>query len=105
MYNNVAEEILAQLGGRVFIKMTGVKNLRTTNGDNLIMTLPRNSSGANEMEIALDVGTDTYNVRFLKRTKPHLNVKTCAFIGEKVKVVKSFTLINSARTLAILIVR
>ncbi len=91
MYNNVAEEILKQLGGRSFLIMTGAKNLCTTNGDNLIMTLPRNESGANRLEISLDYATDTYNMRFFKYSKPRINIKTGAFIEAKVKEIRSFS--------------
>ena len=95
MYNNVASEILAQLGGREFIAMTGAKNLRTDDGDNLIMTLPRNQSGANRLEIKLDYGTDTYDVRFFKYTPKKLKVNhkelTAEWIEEKTKEIKKFT--------------
>ena len=91
----VATEILNQLGGGVFIKMTGAKNFCTTNGDNLIMTLPKNMSGANRLEITLDYATDTYNMRFYKYLPPKLKLsaKTCsaAWVQEKVKEVLAFT--------------
>ena len=91
----VAEEILRQLGGREFVVMTGVKNLSTDNGDNLTMTLPKNMSGANRLEVTLDYGTDTYCMRFYKYTpqkvKVSYNRQTADVIPEKVKEIQAFS--------------
>ncbi len=86
----VATEIIRQLGGNVFIRMTGAKDF-ITDGDNLTMTLPRNNSGANRLEITLDYATDTYNMRFYKYSKPRISLKTGAFIKEKVKEIRAFS--------------
>ncbi len=95
MYKNAAEVILSQLGGREFVVVTGVKNLCTDNGDNLKMTLPRNQSGANRLEIKLDYATDTYDMRFFKYTAPKLKLSTKTLtavqISEKVKDIRSFS--------------
>lgn len=95
MSKTVADVILSQLGGREFIAVTGVKNLCTDNGDNLRMTLPKNKSGANRLEITLDYATDTYDVRFFKYTPPKLNVNTktltAVSVPEKVKDIRSFS--------------
>ena len=90
---NVAQEILRQLGGNMFVRITGVKDLCTDNGDNLRMSLPRNSSGANRLEITLDYTTDTYNMRFFKYSKARINLKTGAFVSVKVKDIRSFSMI------------
>ena len=95
MFKNAAEEILSQLGGREFIMMTGVKNLCTDDGENLRMTLPKNNSGANRLEIKLDYATDTYNVRFFRYTPSKLKVNartlTADFVPEKVKDIRTFS--------------
>ena len=93
--NEVAEEILNQLGGREFVAVTGVKSLSTDNGDNLKMTLPKNMSGANRLEITLDYGTDTYTMRFYKYTplkvKVSHNRQTAEVIPENVKEIRLFS--------------
>ena len=93
--NEVAEEILRQLGGREFVAVTGVKSLSTDNGDNLKMTLPKNMSGANRLEITLDYGTDTYTMRFYKYTplkvKVSHNRQTAEVIPENVKEIRLFS--------------
>ena len=86
----VATEILRQLGGNVFIRMTGAKDFGT-NGDNLTMTLPRNNSGANRLEITLDYATDTYNMRFFKYSKARISLNTGAFSPVKIKEIRSFS--------------
>ena len=70
----VADIILEQLGGNKFLVMTGAKNL-IADGDTLRMSLPKNMSGANKLEITLDA-TDTYTMRFYKYTAGRLNKKT-----------------------------
>lgn len=59
---NVAETILAQLGGVRFIAMTGAKNL--VGGERyLSLKLGRNASSITHMTITLR-GDDTYDVLF-----------------------------------------
>ena len=72
----VPETILMQLGGRRFIVMTGSKDF-IGDKDTLRMSLARNSSGANRLEITLN-GLDLYDMRFYRRTggKMKLNHKT-----------------------------
>ena len=95
MSKEVAEEILRQLGGREFVAVTGVKNLSTDNGDNLKMTLPKNMSGANWLDITLDYGTDTYRMRFYKYIPPEMKVsherQTANIISEQVKEIQAFS--------------
>ena len=95
MYSETAAIILEQLGGHEFIKVTGVKDIcATDSGDTLRMTLPKNQSGANRLEITLDYATDTYNVRFYKYTPPKLRMNTrthsAALLRESIKEVIAF---------------
>lgn len=60
----VAKTILAQLGGRRFLIMTGSKNLIASK-DSLMMTLTRNEAKVNKLIIKLEVN-DTYTLTFLK---------------------------------------
>ena len=93
--NEVAEEILNQLGGREFVTVTGVKSLSTDNGDNLKMTLPKNMSGANRLEITLDYGTDTYCMKFYRYIPPKVKVspnrQTAEVIPEQVKEIQAYS--------------
>lgn len=82
----VADIILEQLGGNKFLAMTGAKNL-VSDGNTLRMSLPKNMSGANKLEITLDE-TDTYTMRFYKYTAGGLNKKTWSWTEDKVKEVK-----------------
>ena len=85
----VAAEILRQLGGREFVMMTGAKDFSTINGSELIMTLPRNQSKANRLEITLDNATDTYNMRFYRFSPPKFKASGC--VAEKVTEICSYT--------------
>jgi hypothetical protein len=82
----VADIILEQLGGNKFLVMTGAKNL-LADGNTLRMSLPKNMSGANKLEITLDA-TDTYTMRFYKYTAGRLNKKTWSWTEDKVKEIK-----------------
>ena len=72
----IAQTILAQLGGRRFIAMTGARNL--IGGVNyLMLSLPTGfaRNGINNVRITL--GTDTYIFEALKVTRrPELKFKT-----------------------------
>lgn len=81
----VADIILQQLGGNRFLVMTGAKNL-ISDGNILRMSLPKNMSGANKLEITLD-DTDTYTMRFYKYTAGRLNKKTWSWTEDKVKEI------------------
>lgn len=60
----IAADILAQLGGRRFLLMTGSKNLAFGNAS-LNMKLARNVSGATRLTVALS-SSDTYTMTFKK---------------------------------------
>lgn len=67
MENRVANIILSQLGGRMFVMMTGVNQLiEVGHNDGLGMKLPRNKSKATHLRITLDIGKDLYKMEFLK---------------------------------------
>ena len=83
----VAEIILEQLGGNKFIAMTGSKNF-LSDGNKLRMTLAKNMSKANKLEITLDPD-DTYTMRFYKYTAGRLNKKTFEFTEDKVTEIKT----------------
>lgn len=72
----IAQTILAQLGGQRFIAMTGVSKLAYKDST-LYMRLPRNASAANRLSITLDP-TDTYTMRFFYQSGGTLNKKTLA---------------------------
>lgn len=58
---DVTREIYNQLGGKLFLLYSGCKNiLRDTEKNTLRMTLPKNQSGANRLEIIYNAGKDTY---------------------------------------------
>jgi hypothetical protein len=59
--SNVAQTILAQLGGRKFIAMTGAKNLMA--GDNSLQFAIPTSNKINRVRITL-TPADTYTVEF-----------------------------------------
>ena len=54
----IAKTILQQIGGRRFAAMTGSKD----------MSLARNKTSANRLDIIYDAGLDLYNMRFYRRT-------------------------------------
>ena len=61
----VAKIIYQQLGGGRFAFMTGTKNfVAMKNG--LCMSLTRNKTCANRLEITYDEGSDLYNMRFFR---------------------------------------
>jgi len=89
MENIIAKTILEQLGGNKFIVMTGSR-IFLEDGNTLRMTLVKNMSKANRLEITLDKITDTYTMRFYKYTPGKLSKKTLAWVDEKiVEVYKS----------------
>ena len=63
----IAQTILQQLGGRRFVAFTGSKQL-TDMGNGLRMTLTRNKTSANRLDIIYDGGADLYNLRFYRKT-------------------------------------
>lgn len=83
---SVASEILNQLGGNRFIVMTGTKNF-ISDGYTLRMTLPKNLSKANRLEITL-TPDDLYTVRFYRYTAPRLNRTTWTYSDEKITEIE-----------------
>lgn len=63
----IAQTILEQIGGRRFAVMTGSKNF-TDLGNGLLMSLAKNTTSANRLEIIYDEVTDLYNMRFYRKT-------------------------------------
>lgn len=63
----IAQTILEQIGGRRFAVMTGSKNF-TDLGNGLLMSLTKNTTSANRLEIIYDEGADLYNMRFYRKT-------------------------------------
>ena len=72
----IAKTILEQIGGRRFAAMTGSKDFIDM-GNGLRMSLARNKTSANRLDIIYDAGADLYNMRFYRRTfsKRHSSVR------------------------------
>ena len=88
----IANTILAQLGGRRFTVMTGAKNfIAIDNG--LRFKLGKNASKANMVEIKLN-GLDLYDMRFYRYTPAKLvvnhNKGTADWHDEKIADVKTY---------------
>ncbi len=77
MDTQVAKIILQQIGGSRFLTMTGSRNLINL-GNGLRMSLSRNKTSANRLEIIYDEGADLYNLRFYRQSvsKKTFEVKT-----------------------------
>ena len=77
MDNQVAKIILQQIGGSRFLTMTGSRDLINL-GNGLRMSLSRNKTSANSLEIIYDEGADLYNLRFYRQSfsKKTFEVKT-----------------------------
>ena len=77
MDNQVAKIILQQIGGSRFLTMTGSRDLINL-GNGLRMSLSRNKTSANRLEIIYDEGADLYNLRFYRQSfsKKTFEVKT-----------------------------
>ena len=84
----IAKTIMSQIGGNKFTVMTGSKKIIALD-NGVRMTLARNISGANRLEITLN-GLDLYNVRFYKYTPARLNKKTYTFTDEKIEEIAEF---------------
>jgi len=63
----IAQTILQQIGGRRFTAMTGSRDFIDM-GNGLRMSLTRNKTSANRLDIIYDAGADLYNMRFYRRT-------------------------------------
>jgi hypothetical protein len=85
---SVAETILAQLGGRRFVAMTGSSGF-VSDGYTLRMRLAKNASKANRLDITL-TPMDTYTMRFYRYTAPRMNSKTYEWSDAKVTEVAEY---------------
>ena len=63
----IAKTILQQIGGRRFAAMTGSRDFIDM-GNGLRMSLARNKTSANRLDIIYDEGADLYNMRFYRKT-------------------------------------
>ena len=63
----IAKTILQQIGGKRFTAMTGSRDFIDM-GNGLRMSLARNKTSANRLDIIYDAGLDLYNMRFYRRT-------------------------------------
>ena len=63
----IAKTILQQIGGKRFTAMTGSRDFIDM-GNGLRMSLARNKTSANRLDIIYDAGADLYNMRFYRRT-------------------------------------
>ena len=84
----VAQEILHQLGGRIFIVTTGSEAILSSD-NSITLKLARNKSKANELKITLN-GLDLYDMEFIYHKYPKLNKKTWIFEKEVKKEVKTY---------------
>ena len=58
---------MEQIGGKRFAVMTGSRDF-VDMGNGLRMSLARNKTSANRLDIIYDAGTDLYNMRFYRKT-------------------------------------
>ena len=63
----IAQTILQQIGGRRFAAMTGSRDFINM-GNGLRMSLAKNKTSANRLDIIYDAGADLYNMRFYRKT-------------------------------------
>ena len=63
----IAKTILQQIGGKRFATMTGSRDFINM-GNGLRMSLARNKTSANRLDIIYDGGADLYNMRFYRKT-------------------------------------
>jgi len=84
----IAKIILEQLGGNRFIAMTGSKDF-VSDGNTLHLTLRKNQSGANRLDITL-TWDDLYDMRFFQYVPGRLNQKTLEWKSEKITEVKKY---------------
>lgn len=85
---DVPRIILQQLGGQRFLAMTGANHL-VGDKNKLRMTLTKNHSKANRLEITL-TADDLYTMRFYRYVAPKLNTKSWTFTPEKVTEIALF---------------
>lgn len=63
----IAKTIFQQIGGNRFATVTGSRNF-TDLGNGLLMSLAKNTTSANRLEIIYDEELDLYNMRFYRKT-------------------------------------
>ena len=104
----IAQTILQQIGGKRFTAMTGSRDYINM-GNGLRMSLARNKTSANRLDIIYDEGADLYNMRFYRRTfsKKTSECKTkdiacllytSSIIGE----IRSYRMLYTASSIGIL---
>ena len=71
----IAKTILEQIGVRRFAAMTGSKDF-TDMGNGLRMSLARNKTSANRLDIIYDGGADLYNMRFYRIMSARKNMRS-----------------------------
>lgn len=86
----IANTIYQQLGGGRFVVMTGTKDMIAIN-NGLKMSLARNGSKANRLEITLN-GADLYDMKFYHYTPWRFSTRGGQFreYPEKTTVVKEY---------------
>lgn len=92
MSQTVANEILRQLGGRMFIAMTGAKNV-THDTNSIFMKIGKNSKGVTHFRVTLDPN-DTYTVEFFSYSKLNLKLKSSfsnVYCGQLVDIFEGST--------------
>ncbi len=70
----IPTEIMRQLGGRMFIAMTGAKNM-VYDTNSVFMKIGKNSKGVSHFRVTLDPN-DTYTVEFFSYSKMNLKLKS-----------------------------
>lgn len=63
----IAKTIFQQIGGHRFATVTGSRNF-TDLGNGLLMSLAKNMTSANRLEILYNEDEDLYNMRFYRKT-------------------------------------
>ena len=63
----IAQTILQQIGGRRFAAMTGSRDFINM-GNGLRMSLAKNKTSANRLDITYDERLNLYNMRFYRKT-------------------------------------
>lgn len=86
MDNQIAVTILQQIGGHRFVAMTGSHDFINL-GNGLRMSLSRNKTSANRLEIIYDEGADLYNVRFYRQSMNHKTFEVTTKDIEKIEGV------------------
>lgn len=86
MDNLIAKTILQQIGGHRFAAMTGSHDFINL-GNGLRISLSRNKTSANRLEIIYDEGADLYNVRFYRQSMNHKTFEVTTKDIEKIEGV------------------